>query len=199
MRRALVLTLSLPLAWFVTGTTADAKTSSAKASQSVISGGQQYGEPNPATVQRVVGGKAKLLPNGLAAAPNDAPDEIKAMVDAANEIVGKPYVYGGGHDMRWGKRGKGYDCSGTVSYALHGAGDDVLDAPLDSGSFMKWGASGQGDWVSIYTNRGHAFVVIAGLRLDTSAAGDPSGSKGPRWRPALRSTKGFRVRHPEGF
>jgi cell wall-associated NlpC family hydrolase len=159
----------------------------------------QYGQSTPAASQRTSGGKAKLLSNGFAAAPEDAPEEVIKMIEAANEIVGKPYVYGGGHDMRWGTRGRGYDCSGTVSYALHGAGDDVLDAPLDSGSFMKWGESGVGDWVTVYTNPGHAFVVIAGLRLDTSAAGDRSGAKGPRWRPALRSTRGFRARHPEGF
>jgi cell wall-associated NlpC family hydrolase len=176
-----------------------ASTSASKRSQSIASGGQAYGEPNPATVQRVSGARAKMLPSGLAAAPESAPAEVKQMISAANEIIGKPYQYGGGHDMDWGAKDRGYDCSGTVSYALHGAGDDVLDAPLDSGSFMKWGEPGQGDWVTVYTNPGHAFVVIAGLRLDTSASGDPSGNKGPRWRPALRSTRGFRARHPEGL
>ena len=119
------------------------------------------------------------------------PDQIAA----ANEIIGKPYVYGGGHNARFLSRG--YDCSGTVSYALHGA--DLLSRPLDSSSFMKWGAKGAGTWFTIYTNPGHAFAVIAGLRLDTSAAGDPNGGKGPRWRPPLRSTKGFSARHPIGF
>ncbi|HMS71688.1 MAG TPA: hypothetical protein PKB03_01520 [Baekduia sp.] len=194
MRRALVLTLSLAL---LPAAAADAK-STAKSSTKAT-GGQAYGEPNPATVQQTGGGKAKLLPSGLAAAPADAPDEVKDMITAANEIIGKPYVYGGGHDRRWGTRGRGYDCSGTISYALHGAGDDMLDSPLDSSSFMKWGEAGVGDWVTVYTNPGHAFVVIAGLRLDTSASGDPSGNKGPRWRPALRSTRGFKARHPEGF
>jgi hypothetical protein len=64
---------------------------------------------------------------------------------------------------------------------------------------MSWEEAGKGDWITVYTNPGHAFVVIAGLRLDTSATGDPSGNKGPRWRPTLRSTKGFTARHPEGF
>ncbi len=195
MRRVLLLTLTLSLTTAATAEVAGAATSK----QGASSGGQQYGEPNPATQQRTSGSKAKLLEDGRAAAPENAPDDVIAMIEAGNEIVGKPYVYGGGHDMRWGRRGKGYDCSGTVSYALHGAGDDVLDAPLDSSSFMKWGERGAGDWVTVYTNPGHAFIVIAGLRLDTSASGDPSGDKGPRWRPVLRSTRGFKARHPEGF
>ena len=84
-----------------------------------------------------------------------------------------------------------------MSYALNGG--DLLERPLDSSSFMRWGAAGKGQWVTVYTNPGHAFAVIAGLRLDTSAAGDPSGAKGPRWRPVLRKTRGFRSRHPVGL
>ncbi len=142
----------------------------------------------------VPGPTATLLPNGMAAAPAEAPPEVHAAIYAANKIVGKPYRYGGGH-ARF--EDSGYDCSGTVSYALIGA--KLLKAPLDSGSFMRWGKKGPGRWITVYTNPGHAFVVIAGLRLDTSAAGDPSGAKGPRWRPALRSTRGFRARHPLGL
>ena len=159
------------------------------------SGGTEYGVPDAAAQQAVAGTVAKLLPNGLAAAPADAPPEVQAAVWAANRIIGLPYVYGGGHNARFS--GRGYDCSGTVSFALHGAG--LLRSPLDSGSFMRWGLAGKGTWFTIYTNPGHAFAVIAGLRLDTSAAGDPSGLKGPRWRPVLRSTRGFRARHPLGF
>jgi hypothetical protein len=158
-------------------------------------GGAAYEDPAVATTQVVPGLQATLLPNGMAAAPDAAPQQVKDAIAAANEIVGMPYVYGGGHNARFA--GKGYDCSGTVSYALHGGG--LLDMPLDSGAFMKWGDTGPGAWITVYTNRGHAFVVIAGLRLDTSAAGDPTGAKGPRWRPALRTTKGFRARHPIGF
>jgi cell wall-associated NlpC family hydrolase len=158
-------------------------------------GGAPYGEPNPATTQLTPEQTAVLLPNGMAAAPETAPQEVKDAIAAANEIVGKPYVYGGGHNAKFLSRG--YDCSGTVSYALHGA--DLLRSPLDSSSFMKWGERGAGTWFTIYTNPSHAFMVIAGLRLDTSAAGDPSGLKGPRWRPVLRSTKGFKARHPDGF
>jgi cell wall-associated NlpC family hydrolase len=158
-------------------------------------GGAAYGEPNPATTQLTPEQTATVLPNGMAAAPATAPQEVKDAIAAANEIVGKPYVYGGGHNAKFLSRG--YDCSGTVSYALHGA--DLLRSPLDSSSFMRWGLKGAGTWMTIYTNPSHAFAVIAGLRLDTSAAGDPSGAKGPRWRPVLRSTKGFTARHPVGF
>jgi cell wall-associated NlpC family hydrolase len=162
---------------------------------SISTGGAAYGQPNPATTQLTPEQTATILPTGYAAAPETAPQEVKDAIAAANEIVGKPYVYGGGHNAKFLSRG--YDCSGTVSYALHGA--DLLSRPLDSSSFMKWGAKGAGLWFTIYTNPSHAFMVIAGLRLDTSAAGDPSGAKGPRWRPVLRNTKGFTARHPLGF
>ncbi len=160
-------------------------------------GGTVYGQRGkaPVVTGSVVGEVATLGEDGLALAPEGAPQPVKDAIDAANQIIGLPYVYGGGHNKTFS--GRGYDCSGTVSFALHGG--DLLDSPLDSGSFMKWGEAGEGDWITIYTNPGHAFVVIAGLRLDTSPAGDPSGLRGPRWRPALRSTKGFKARHPEGF
>src|SRR6185436_10804511 len=109
--------------------------------------------------------------------------------------VGKPYVYGGGHRSF---KSSGYDCSGTVSYALLGGG--LLKSPLDSSSFMRWGAKGKGSWVTVYTNPGHAFAMIAGLRLDTSAYGVSAratrkiarvGERGPRWRSGKRPKKGF--------
>jgi hypothetical protein len=140
------------------------------------------------------GPKAVVGRDGLAIAPIGAPDEVREAIAAANKIIGKPYRYGGGHAR---VEDSGYDCSGTVSYALIGAG--LLKTPLDSGSFMRWGRAGAGEWITVFTNPGHAFAVIAGLRLDTSAAGDPSGAKGPRWRPNLRSTRGFTARHPDGF
>jgi hypothetical protein len=90
-----------------------------------------------------------------------------------------------------------YDCSGTVSFALHGAA--LLARPRDSSSFLRFGQAGKGTWITVYTNPSHAFAVIAGLRLDTSAAGDPSGLSGPRWRPNLRSTRGYKARHPVGL
>jgi hypothetical protein len=159
------------------------------------SGGTEYGVPDPSLTPLVPGAEAKIQPDGLAAAPADAPPEVQQAVWAANTIIGLPYVYGGGHNTRF--KSRGYDCSGTVSFALHGAG--LLHSPLDSGSFMRWGLAGKGTWFTIYTNPGHAFAVIAGLRLDTSPAGDPSGLRGPRWRPVLRSTQGFHPRHPLGF
>ena len=104
-----------------------------------------------------------------------------------------PYRYGGGH-RRF--TDNAYDCSGTVSYALHGA--DLLTPPLDSSSFMRWGATGQGAWITVYTNPGHAFAVIAGLRLDTSAAGDPAGG-GPALAPEPALNRGYKARHPLGL
>jgi len=166
-------------------------------------GGTVYDEPpvvaptpsGAADAQPTVPGVAAQIVNGLAAAPAAAPDAVKQAIWAANAIIGRPYRYGGGHSRGFVDRG--YDCSGTVSVALHGA--DLLDSPLDSSSFLRWGQSGAGDWITVYTNPGHAYAVIAGLRLDTSAAGDPSGLKGPRWRPNLRSSRGFKARHPVGL
>ncbi|MFL5844801.1 MAG: peptidoglycan endopeptidase [Solirubrobacteraceae bacterium] len=164
------------------------------------SGGAAFGatsgsQASTAEYPVVDGFVAKMLPDGTAAAPSMAPAEVQRAIWAANEIVGRPYVYGGGHNPTF--RSKGYDCSGTVSYALHGA--RLLKSPLDSGSFMRWGAKGKGSWMTIWTNQGHAFIIIAGLRLDTSSAGDPSGLRGPRWRPVSRTTRGFVSRHPVGY
>ena len=137
--------------------------------------------------------------NGVAVAPAGAPAPVVAAIAAANRLVGKPYRYGGGHRSF---EDRGYDCSGAVSYALRGAG--VLRAPLDSSSFMRWGARGQGRWITVYTNPGHAYVVIAGLRFDTSL-GDRVTARvtvgprtGPKWG-APRSPRGFVARHPVGL
>jgi cell wall-associated NlpC family hydrolase len=157
-------------------------------------GGQAVGTTtDPASTQTVPGPLAKILPNGLAAAPADAPPSVQQAIWSANKIIGRPYRYGGGHAAF---ASSGYDCSGTVSYALHGAG--LLKSPLDSSEFMSWGDHGKGQWITIYTNPGHAYAVIAGLRLDTSSAGDHSGP-GPRWRHTLRTNRGFRSRHPLGL
>src|SRR4051794_24322834 len=155
--------------------------------------------PAPITV---AGAAARLLPDGTAAAPAAAPLPVQQAIWAANTIQDKPYIYGGGHRSF---KSAGYDCSGTVSYALHAGG--LLASPLDSGSFMKWGEKGPGLWVTVYANRGHAYAIIAGLRLDTSSAGMwgvkkvPASAleRGPRWRPAARSAKGYVARHPLGF
>ncbi|MDO8188299.1 peptidoglycan-binding protein [Conexibacter sp. JD483] len=133
-------------------------------------------------------GRAKLLANGLAVAPADAPQAVKDAIEAGNEIATKPYVYGGGHG-KWIDRG--YDCSGSVSYALYRAG--LLDESMPSGSFMNWEASGRGKWITTYANGGHMYMVIAGLRFDTSGA-NPS-----RWQSDMRSNSGFTVRHPAGY
>lgn len=193
---ALVLTIAMSLcAAPAAMAQASADDGGASSDQAAAVGGAAYGMPNPAATRITPAETAEILPTGLAAAPESAPQEVKDAIAAANEIIGKPYIYGGGHNLRFS--GRGYDCSGTVSFALHGG--DLLKRPLDSGSFMRWGDKGPGQWITIYTNPGHAFAIIAGLRLDTSAANDPSGLKGPRWRPALRSTKGFVARHPDGF
>lgn len=167
------------------------------ASAAALSGGVTIGQapvPDSVLYPVVDGTVAKLQSDGTAAAPALAPDAVKQAIWAANKLIGKPYRYGGGH-RRFNDTG--YDCSGTVSFALKGG--SLLKSPLDSSSFLKWEEPGKGQWITVYTNPGHAFVVIAGLRLDTSASGDPSGNKGPRWRPTLRTTKGFTARHPEGL
>jgi len=153
-------------------------------------GGASYGvAPEPDSRPTVPGSRA-VFRDGIAYAPAAAPIQVQEAVWAANDLLDKPYVYGGGHRSFVSR---GYDCSGTVSYALNGA--DLLDAPLDSTGFMSWGEAGKGDWITVYTNPGHAFVVIAGLRLDTSGPGE----RGPRWRPGKYSTRGFKARHPENF
>jgi cell wall-associated NlpC family hydrolase len=154
-------------------------------------GGAAYG----VVFQPTVPGLVAQAVNGVAYAPDQAPDAVKQAIWAADQIVGLPYRLGGGHKL--GFTDRAYDCSGTVSFAMHGAG--LLAAPRDSSSFMRYGVAGKGQWITIYTNPGHAFAVIAGLRLDTSAAGDPAGGSGPRWRPNLRSTRGYRARHPLGL
>src|SRR4051812_13357612 len=151
-------------------------------------------QPNIPTGGATVTGSATLKTARAAVAPAGAPAEVQAAIAEANEIVGKPYVWGGGHRSF---TSRGYDCSGAVSYLLHGGG--LLDSPLDSSSFMHWGRAGRGQWITVWTNPSHAFVEIAGLRLDTSAAEDPTGRKGPQWRTARRSHAGFHARHPVGF
>jgi len=137
--------------------------------------------------------EAKLVGDGRAVAPPSAPPAVKAMIEAANRIRHRPYVWGGGH-RSWSSRG--YDCSGSVSYVMHAAG--LLDWPLDSTGFMRWGAGGAGSWVRIYANSEHVFAVIAGLRWDTSYSEDGDRS-GPGWSEQMRPTGGFRLRHPLGL
>jgi hypothetical protein len=145
----------------------------------------------PASIPPLPGAVAKLSADGRTAIPPAAaPEPARQAIYAANRITRKPYVWGGGHGSF---RARGYDCSGAVSYALHGG--DILDRPLASSDFMRWGEHGVGAWITIYTNPGHAYVVIAGLRFDTSGPGE----RGPRWRLGARSSKSFKARHPIGY
>jgi hypothetical protein len=136
--------------------------------------------------------KAKLLANGMLVPPASAPGRVKAVIGAANKIRSKPYIYGGGHARWWDA---GYDCSGSVSYALHGG--KFLESPLPSGSLEGWEEEGEGRWITVYANGGHAYAVIAGYRWDTS--GDEGGETGPRWHTELRDNIGFIARHPAGY
>jgi hypothetical protein len=143
----------------------------------------------------IQGDTAKII-NGVAYAPSFAPPAVQRAIWAGNQIRHKPYIYGGGHGT-WNDAG--YDCSGSVSYVLHAAG--LLKQSMDSGEFMSWDESGLGQWITIYTNPGHAFIEIAGIRFDTSAEGDPNPppGTGPRWRPLLTDSQGFVKRHPIGL
>lgn len=142
----------------------------------------------------LVPGHTARIVDGLAAAPIYAPASVQKIIWAGNQIIGLPYIYGGGHGSF---KSRGYDCSGTVSFALHGA--HLLSFPEDSSEFMQWGSHGVGKWVTIFTNPGHAYMTVAGLRLDTSSADDPSNQQGPRWRPLRPANEGFSVRHPTGL
>lgn len=143
----------------------------------------------------VPGPVAKLRSDGRAAIPSGAPQRVRTLIAAMNRIVGKPYKWGGGHARLIDR---GYDCSGAVSYGLIGAG--MLSAPQVSGTLARWGAKGRGRWVTVYANRGHVYLEVAGLRLDTSPVGDQYGSRmGVRWRSLIGKRRGFAVRHPAGF
>lgn len=136
--------------------------------------------------------KARLV-GSRAIAPANAPAMVKRVIAAANHIRTTPYIWGGGHG-RW--QDSGYDCSGAVSYALHGG--KLLTSPLTSGSFETFGEAGPGRWITIYANASHAYMVVAGLRFDT--AGDLNES-GPRWHPtvAAAATGSYVARHPIGY
>ena len=138
----------------------------------------------------VAGSKAKLV-KGKAIAPADAPRRVQKVIAAANRIRNKPYVWGGGHG-NW--KDNGYDCSGAVSYALHGG--RLLNTPLDSTGLSRYGKKGKGSWISVYGNPSHAYMIVAGLRFDTSM----TPGNGPGWSKTKRSTSGtFKVRHPRGL
>ena len=136
------------------------------------------------------GPRARVLGDGSAMAPDDAPEVVKRVILAGNAIAKFPYKWGGGHGA-W--RDNGYDCSGSVSFALAAAG--LLNRPLTSGLFMRYGEEGPGDWITIYANQGHVFMVVAGLRFDTSG----QGRAGTRWQQAPRGVSGFAIRHIPGL
>jgi cell wall-associated NlpC family hydrolase len=147
--------------------------------------------PPPAPVTQVPqSAHTAVLAHGVAVAPAGAPLVVRVAIHAANQLRHKPYVWGGGHASF---SARGYDCSGAVSYVLHAA--DLLSFPEVSGALAHWGVKGNGAWITVYANGGHAFMVIAGLRFDTSGQGE----SGPRWRGEPRWERGFHHRHPLGL
>ncbi|MEI6791627.1 MAG: peptidoglycan-binding protein [Actinomycetes bacterium] len=138
----------------------------------------------------IPGNLAKVTNAGIAIAPENAPLAVQQIIAAGNKIAYKPYLWGGGHG-RW--EDSGYDCSGSVSYALRGA--KLLSSPLASYDFFGWGRGGRGQWVTLYTNSGHIYMTVAGIRFDTSGIG----SNGSRWQRDMRSSSGFQIRHPNGL
>ncbi len=156
-------------------------------------GGAQFVPPPPPPK------KAKLLKSGRVLAPRGAPRRVKRVIKAANRIVRKPYRWGGGHGAFTSKLAAGYDCSGAVSYALRGG--RFLRSPMASGSLMRWGRRGTGRWITVYAHGGHTYVVVAGLRFDTSMhdPGAPGPATGPRWSKKLRRSAAFVARHPKRY
>ena len=133
-----------------------------------------------------------LNADGTATAPESAPQVVKDVIAAGNRIIDKPYKYGGGHG-KW--EDSGYDCSGSMSYALHGGG--LLDEALTSSGFSSWGVAGKGAWITTYGSGGHSYMVVAGLRFDTGY--NNGDSDGPDWSTKMRPSSGYTVRHPKGL
>jgi hypothetical protein len=140
-------------------------------------------------------GLATIVGGGKASIPAGAPYQVVRAIQAANRIHKKTYIWGGGHRSF---KAKGYDCSGAVSYVLHAAG--LLSYPLVSGQLASWASPGTGAWITVYANRTHTYMVIAGLRYDTSPLGEyVNQGRGPRWRYTLRAPTGFAIRHFPGL
>ncbi len=166
------------------------------AGASILAASAFAGTPSfPSTGPVIPGTRAKLR-GSVALAPAQAPAAVKRAIWAANELRNKPYRYGGGHRSF---RDSGYDCSGTISYALGAAG--LVPSPMSSSDFRKFGARGQGKWITVYARNGHTFAVIAGLRLDTTAWNTMRRDRhwAPRWQATPRPPRGFEARHPAGF
>jgi hypothetical protein len=164
----------------------------ASAGRKRSSGGATFEPPPPPPEEAT-------LVDGRVIAPVSAPRRVKRVIEAANRLVEKPYIYGGGHKPFSSTLDSGYDCSGAVSYALYGG--RFLRSPLPSGALMSWGEEGPGDWITVYAHGGHAYIVIAGLRFDTSLRDPdaPGPSTGPRWSRTLRESDAFVARHPYGY
>jgi len=146
------------------------------------------------------GGRARLLPDGLAAAPASAPPAVREMIAAGNQIVGKPYGYGAGHGLPLSEIAPAYDCSSSVEHLLYGAGLLPVTYAAASSQLESFGLPGPGRWVTLYANSDHVFMYVAGLRWDThDAAGPGDGSGGIGWHPLIRSSAGFLARHPAGL
>ena len=148
----------------------------------------------PVSTTYVAGKVARLRTDGKAAIPRGAPTRVRSLIRQYNRIVGKRYLWGGGHALL---EDRGYDCSGAVGYGLVRTG--MLRSALVSGGFARWAAAGPGRWMTVYANRSHVYTEVAGLRLDTSPYGDVVGASGVRWRPLVGQRTGFKVRHPVGL
>jgi hypothetical protein len=180
------------------GSTATKHGVKATSSRSGGSGGAGVAavQPKSTPSHPTVSGSVARIIHGLAYAPANAPIQVQRAIWAGNKIRHKPYIYGGGHGSF---NDSGYDCSGSVSYVLHAAG--LINTPMDSSEFMSWAHGGAGHWITVYTNPGHAYVEIAGIRFDTSSEGDPhpAPGSGPHWRPLMSDNGGFEARHPSAF
>ena len=161
-------------------------TGGAEANPALPPPAQPPANPNPPAT--APGDKATINGDGMAVAPASAPQQVKDIITAGNKIAKLPYRYGGGHNASF--QDTAYDCSGSVSYALHGA--NLIDSPLPSGDLESWGQGGTGSWVTVYANEGHAFMTVAGLRFDTSGRTD----SGSRWQKDMRETGDYVARHP---
>ncbi|MGH2968272.1 MAG: hypothetical protein ACRDK0_04285, partial [Solirubrobacteraceae bacterium] len=158
----------------------------------VATGTQVHTAQPPAPAEPNSREVAVIQPDGTAVAPESAPEAVKAVIAAGNRIVDKPYKYGGGHG-KW--EDSGYDCSGSMSYALHGAG--LLDEALTSSGFSSYGEAGKGEWITTYGSGGHSYMIVAGLRFDTGW--NNRSSDGPDWSTKMRPTGGYAARHPTGL
>jgi hypothetical protein len=185
---AAVLAVAAPAAGQVGGTTTTTTTTPTTTTNPDLPPGAPAGQPGATS-------PASILPGGVASIPPDAPWQVANAIRAANKIHTRTYIWGGGHRSF---KSKGYDCSGAVSYVLHAAG--LLSTPLVSGQLAWWGTYGPGNWITVYANKVHTYMVIAGLRYDTSPLGEwINQGRGPRWRYTLRTGLGFSVRHYPGL